>query len=173
MSIIYSAEEDRLLAKLFHAGLRDNEIASEMLKDGYSRTPSAIQSRRSELKLLRKRSNGGAGSIWTDTEKYIVKSGIDAGKSETEIAAELRAAGFSRGHYSVRRLVEVTRLDSPLGARNAADKRTAMKADERFKTAMRAAHPGIKDGFAATEPSRSVPLRSLPRPLFSSTGVMS
>ena len=172
MSIIYSAKEDRLLAKLFHAGLRDNEIASEMMKAGYSRTVTAIQCRRSDLSMLRKRGSGGPGSAWIDAEKAIAKAGLDSGKAASEIAEDLREAGYMRGSHSVRRLLEVLRLDEPQGARKAAEKRMAMKADEAFRAAMRAAHPDIKDGFAATEPSRSVPLRALPAPVFSSTGIM-
>ncbi|MFG1302691.1 hypothetical protein V5F34_00930 [Xanthobacter autotrophicus] len=121
-------------------------------------------------------------TLYCAEEMQILYNGIDAGHTDKEIHEAFASAGFHRSVAAIkdkRRTVtgprgfrspnEEERNPSPTFERH----RNRFIEDAKFKAAMRAAHPDIKDGFAATEPSRSVPLRSLPRPLFSSTGVMS
>ncbi|MFG1283355.1 hypothetical protein [Xanthobacter autotrophicus] len=120
--------------------------------------------------------------LYCAKEMQILASGIDAGHPDKVIHQAFAAAGF---HRSVAAIKDKRRaLTGPRGFRSPNQEernphptverhRNRFVEDARFRAAMRAAHPDIQDGFRSTEPSRSVPLRSLPRPVFSSTGVMS
>lgn len=119
--------------------------------------------------------------LYCAEEMQILYSGIDAGHPDKVIQEAFASAGFHRSVAAIkdkRRTVtgprgfrppnEEERNPSPTVERH----RNRFVEDARFCAAMRAAHPDIKDGFRSTEPSRSVPLRSLPTPVFSSTGIM-
>lgn len=130
------------------------------------------------------------GAKYRRAEDQIIRAGFLAGKSDHEIAVDLISSGFPRAHGSVagRRLLLgmsrprgfQSRMCEPKDAVETAphvpkrdlERHRAMKADGAFQAAMRAAHPDLAGGFRDTVPSRSVPFRALPRPLFSSKGIV-
>ena len=118
-------------------------------------------------------------TFYCEAEDQIIRDGVRAGTSDRGIQQALAEAGHDRTLQSV----QSRRLK--LGIRREHDHRNAAvlaieapvvdhrDGDAKFCAAMRAAHPDLPHGLRSTESSRSVPLRSLPRPVFSSTGVMS
>lgn len=117
--------------------------------------------------------------LWTAKEDILVRRAYRAGMKDSEISAFLAEKGFSRSVQGIKtRRLDFLKLKAPViynhepgSPEGAMPDYKAM--DDAFCAALREHHPETEMKGCAEVPSRRVPFRSLPTPVFSSTGIMS
>jgi hypothetical protein len=102
----WAEEEDQILADAYAREVRIFDIAGLLAAKGYTRGRVAIQMRAIALGITRDRVN-----YWTEPEKKIALTGLAAGKTNREIIAELKAAGYDRGLTSVSKFAQKNNID--------------------------------------------------------------
>ena len=123
--------------------------------------------------------------MYSTTDDAMIIEAFDEGLSDLEIAERFSEIGVKRSAHSIRDRRSYLRLFRRV--KNAMEKAVAAEpedparervicnvtADEAFCAAMREHHPDRETPLRkVTIPSRMVPLRSQPAPLYSSTGYM-
>lgn len=108
---LWSEPEDRILREAYEAGAFINEIRLQLARAGFRRNRGAIQMRAIALGVA-----GGRTRVWTQAEKAIVRSGLNAERAFEAIRVELAEKGFERGLTSIVRLAHkmgVNRATTP------------------------------------------------------------
>ncbi|MCJ2020563.1 winged helix-turn-helix domain-containing protein [Methylobacterium sp. E-065] len=108
---LWSEPEDEILREAYEAGAFINEIRLQLAQAGFRRNRGAIQMRAIALGVA-----GGRTRVWTQAEKAIVRSGLNAERAFEAIRVELAEKGFERGLTSIVRLAHkmgVNRATTP------------------------------------------------------------
>jgi hypothetical protein len=95
------AEDEIMIAAYADKDVKIMDIVAMLTASGYDRGRVAVQMRAITLGITRDRVN-----YYTEEETAIAKAGLDEGKSNREIIADLKSAGYHRGVTSISKFAQ-------------------------------------------------------------------
>ncbi len=102
----WADREDEIIRDAYLREVRGIDIVELLEAEGFSRGRVAVQMRAIALGITRDRVN-----YWTEPEKEIAIAGLAGGKTNREIIAELKAAGYERGVTSISKFAQKRNFD--------------------------------------------------------------